>query len=141
MTDTLSKERRSANMRAVRTRNTRPEILVRRIARKLRHRMRLHPRNLPGKPDLTFPGIRKAVFVHGCFWHQHEGCRRATMPTTNRRFWRTKLRRNAVRDIEQLAAIRKLGWRAMVIWECEIKNEKRLAARLRRFLGGRVSLP
>ena len=134
MTDKVSKEQRSANMRAVRSRNTQPEVRVRQIAHALGYRFRLHFRKLPGKPDLAFPGRRKAIFVHGCFWHRHKGCRRASMPKSNRAFWRAKLARNASRDAEELAAIRKQGWRALVVWECEIKNEPRLAARLRRFL-------
>jgi len=134
MTDKVSKEQRSANMRAVRSRNTQPEVRVRQIVYALGYRFRLHFRKLPGKPDLAFPSLRKAVFVHGCFWHRHKGCRRASMPKSNRAFWRAKLARNASRDAEELAAIRKQGWRALVVWECEIKNELRLAARLRRFL-------
>lgn len=135
MTDSISKARRSANMRAVPSRNTRPEILVRRMAHSLGFRFRLHRPNLPGKPDIAFPAQQKAIFVHGCFWHQHKGCKRATVPKSNRGFWRLKLARNVARDAMQLAAIRKRGWRALVVWECEIKNERRLAAKMRRFLG------
>jgi DNA mismatch endonuclease (patch repair protein) len=134
MTDKISKERRSANMRAVRSRNTKPEIRVRQIAHGLGYRFRLNRRELPGRPDIAFPGRRKVVFVHGCFWHQHKGCRRASLPQSNYNFWRAKLAHNVERDAEQLVAIRKLGWRALVVWECEIKNERRLAARLCRFL-------
>jgi DNA mismatch endonuclease (patch repair protein) len=135
MTDRISKERRSANMRAVGSRNTRPEIRVRQIAHSLGYRFRLHERDLPGSPDIAFPGRQKAIFVHGCFWHRHNGCPRATVPQSNPGFWRKKLRRNAARDAKQLAAIKKRGWRALVVWQCEIKDEKRLRARLRRFLG------
>ncbi len=135
MTDKISKERRSANMRAVRSRNTQPEIRVRQIAHGLGYRFRLHRGDLPGKPDIAFPRLHKAVFVHGCFWHQHKGCRRASVPRSNVRFWRIKLGRNATRDAEQVAAIRRRGWRTLIVWECEIKDEKRLTARLRRFLG------
>jgi DNA mismatch endonuclease, patch repair protein len=135
MTDKISKARRSANMRAVRSRNTRPEIQVRRVAHCLGYRFRLHRRDLPGKPDIAFPGRQKAIFVHGCFWHQHSGCRRATVPKSNRTFWRSKFARNAERDAEQLAAIRKRGWRALVIWECETKDSLKLAHKIRRFLG------
>jgi DNA mismatch endonuclease, patch repair protein len=134
MTDKISKARRSANMRAVRSRNTRPEILVRQIAFGLGYRFRLHRADLPGKPDIAFPGRQKAIFVHGCFWHQHKGCRRATVPKSNRGFWRKKLGRNIARDAMQLAAIRKRGWRALVVWECEIKNKRRLAAKMKSFL-------
>jgi len=134
MTDTISKARRSANMRAVRSRNTAPEVRVRRLAHQLGYRFRLHQRKLPGTPDLTFPSQKKAIFVHGCFWHQHKHCPRAALPGTNRGFWRRKLTRNATRDAEQLRAISKKGWRSLVIWECETKNEERLAARLQKFL-------
>jgi DNA mismatch endonuclease, patch repair protein len=134
MIDKVSKEQRSANMRAVPSRNTRPEVRVRQIAYALGYRFRLHFRKLPGKPDIAFPGRRKAIFVHGCFWHRHMGCRRASIPKTNRAFWRAKLARNASRDAKELAAIKRQGWRALVVWECEIKNERRLAARLQRFL-------
>jgi DNA mismatch endonuclease (patch repair protein) len=121
-------------MRAVRSRNTKPEIRVRQIAYGLGYRFRLNRRELPGKPDIAFPGRRKVVFVHGCFWHQHKGCRRASLPQSNYVFWRAKLAHNVERDAEQVAAIRKLGWRVLVVWESEIKSERRLAARLRRFL-------
>lgn len=135
MTDKLSKELRSANMRAVHSRDTGPEIRVRRIAHGLGYRFRLHRRELPGKPDLAFLGQRKAIFVHGCFWHQHKGCKRATVPQSNTGFWLPKLERNAARDAKQLAALKESGWRALVVWECELKNERRLRSRLRRFLG------
>lgn len=127
-------------MRAVRSRNTKPEMRVRLIAHRLGYRFRLHRRDLPGKPDLAFPGLRKVIFVHGCFWHQHQGCRRGSAPTSNVEFWRSKLARNRARDFEQLAAVRKRGWRALVIWECQIKNETRLAERLNRFLSVRPSV-
>lgn len=134
MADKISKKQRSANMRAVRSGNTEPEMRVRRIAHRLGCRFRLGRRDLPGKPDLTFPGRRKVIFVHGCFWHQHQGCQRGSAPKSNVGFWRPKLVRNKARDAEQLAAVKKRGWRVLVIWECQTKDEKRLAARLRRFL-------
>lgn len=134
MSDHLSSAQRTANMRAVRSTNTSPEIRVRRIAHKLGYRFRLHRRDLPGKPDLSFSGKRKAVFVNGCFWHQHQGCRRATIPQTNSDFWSRKLARNVARDLAQVLALRQLGWNSLVVWECEIKNEKSLAGRLKRFL-------
>lgn len=134
MTDKLSTERRSANMRAVRGRDTKPEMRVRRIAHALGYRFRLHRRDLPGKPDLTFPRLKKVVFVHGCFWHQHQRCKRASMPTSNVKFWRAKLTRNAERDAGQVAAVKAAGWRALVVWECQLRNEERLRSRLRQFL-------
>jgi DNA mismatch endonuclease (patch repair protein) len=132
--DKLTQEQRSANMRAVRGRNTGPELLVRRIAHGLGYRFRLHRSDLPGKPDLAFPGRHKAVFVHGCFWHQHKGCPRGGSPESNRDFWQAKLARNVARDAQQVAALNERGWWTLVIWECQTKDEKRLAARLRRFL-------
>ena len=135
MTDKISKELRSANMRAVRSRDTMPEIRVRQIAHGLGYRFRLHRRELPGKPDLAFPGRRKAIFVHGCFWHQHKGCKRATVPQSNVGFWRPKLARNVARDTKQLAALKKSEWRVLVVWECETKDTRRLAGRLKKFLG------
>jgi DNA mismatch endonuclease (patch repair protein) len=140
MTDKISKERRSANMRAVKGRDTGPEKVVRSIARRLGYRFRLYSPTLPGRPDLLFPSRRAAIFVHGCFWHSHS-CKRGTLrPKTNRAFWKKKLGRNATRDKEQLTQLKDQGWRTLVVWECQTKNERRLAARLRRFLG-RVAAP
>lgn len=123
-------------MRAVRGVNTQPEMRVRQIAHGLGYRFRLHRRDLPGKPDLAFPGRRKVIFVHGCFWHQHQGCRRGSAPQSNVGFWRPKLARNKSRDAKQIAAVKRRGWRVLVIWECQTKNKNRLAARLNRFLSG-----
>jgi len=134
MADRISSERRSATMRAVHSRDTGPEIRVRQIVHGLRYRFRIHRVELPGKPDLVFPGPRKAIFVHGCFWHQHQGCKRATVPQSNTGYWSAKLRRNVERDATQIAALKESGWRVLVIWECELKNEGRMASRLRRFL-------
>src|ERR1035441_4869388 len=101
-------------MSAVRSRNTGPEIRVRQIAHGLGYRFRLHRRELPGKPDIAFPGRQKVVFVHGCFWHQHKGCPRASIPESNSEFWRNKLARNIARDAKQITAIKKSGWRVLV---------------------------
>ncbi|OXE37691.1 MAG: very short patch repair endonuclease [Phenylobacterium zucineum] len=135
MTDHISKERRSANMRAVGARNTKPEITVRRLAHQMGYRFRLHRADLPGKPDLTFPKRRAVIFVHGCFWHGHD-CKRGTpKPKNNADFWATKLARNVERDRRQLALLELSGWRALVVWECELKPEAALKARLVGFLG------
>ena len=134
MTDKITREQRSANMRAVRNRDTKPELIVRRVAHGLGYRFRLHPRGLPGRPDITFPGRHKVIFVHGCFWHHHNGCRRGTMPRSNVRFWRSKLAGNVRRDAEQLKKLRATGWRVLVVWECETGNDGPLRSRLRRFL-------
>ena len=134
MTDKLSKARRSANMRAVRSQDTRPEICVRQVAHALGYRFRLHRSELPGKPDVAFIKKRKAIFVHGCFWHQHKGCKRASMPQSNVSFWSTKLARNVARDADQLRSLKAVGWTALVVWECETKDKLKLAKRLSRFL-------
>ncbi len=136
MTDKLSKEQRSANMRAVKGHDTRPEMIVRRLTHRMGYRFRLHRSDLLGKPDLVFPGRRAVVFVHGCFWHGHT-CKRGTgKPKANAAFWDAKLSRNAERDAEQLSRLKSDGWRALVIWECETKNELPLAAKIRNFLNG-----
>lgn len=121
-------------MARVRGRNTRPEMTVRRLVHNLGYRYRLHLADLPGKPDLVFGRRRKVIFVHGCFWHQHPGCRRATKPTTNREFWSDKLQRNVDRDAAQLAALEVQGWQALIIWECEIKKRAELAAKICTYL-------
>lgn len=121
-------------MRAVRDRDTKPEMRVRQIVHALGYRFRLHRKGLPGKPDLTFPRLKKVVFVHGCFWHQHPKCKRASMPISNMQFWRAKLARNFERDAQHLAALKAAGWRALVVWECQLRKEERLQRRLHRFL-------
>lgn len=126
---------RSANMRAVKASDTRPEMLVRRLIHRLGYRYRLHQKDLPGRPDLVFRARRKILFVHGCFWHSHAGCPRATVPKENRAFWTEKLTKNAVRDAKQLAALEAAGWHTLVIWECETRDVGSLTRRLQSFLG------
>lgn len=135
MTDKISAERRSANMRAIRSRGMKPEIRVRQTAHGLGYRFRLHRNDLPGKPDLIFVRLNKVIFVHGCFWHQHQNCRDGHVPKSNRSYWKPKLARNAERDAEHLAALKANGWKSLVIWECEITDERKLSLRLKRFLG------
>lgn len=132
---TLSADRpiRSALMAAIRSKDTRPELVVRRLAHAMGFRYRLHDRRLPGKPDMTFPAKRKIIFVHGCFWHQH-GCAASHLPRTNESYWLPKLERNQERDIEHLAALRLAGWKCLVIWECQISSPASLRRRLLRFL-------
>lgn len=126
MTDKLDPVRRSANMARVRGKDTGPELRVRRAAHRLGLRFRLHRKDLPGKPDLVLPKYRLAVFVHGCFWHRHEGCRRATMPASRTEFWTAKFAATISRDRRQIAELQALGWRAVVIWECELKDDLEL---------------
>jgi DNA mismatch endonuclease, patch repair protein len=137
--DTVSKSVRSRMMSAVKNRNTSPELRVRSLAHRLGYRFRLHGKDLPGRPDLVFRSRRKAVFVHGCFWHQHAApkCPGGRAPKSNLRYWAPKLAKNVMRDRRNLAALKALKWKALVVWECETRNEVRLAKRLIRFLGPR----
>ncbi len=137
MTDVFDTEKRSAVMRAVKSRGTAPELKVRRAAHALGLRFRLGRSDLPGKPDLVFPSRRIALFVHGCFWHGHDCARGARMPHTNRTYWQAKIARNMERDAASLASLRKLDWKPAVIWECETKD----AARLARLVTRRVGKP
>ena len=136
MVDTVSKLIRSRMMAAIKSKNTSPEIVVRSIAHRLGYRFRLHARDLPGHPDLVFRSRKKVVFVHGCFWHQHSSakCPDGRMPKSNRPYWRAKLRKNTARDKRSLTALKKLRWKALVVWECETQNQDRLMRVLARFL-------
>lgn len=125
---------RSENMRAIRSKDTLPEMAVRSLVHKLGYRFRLHRADLPGKPDLTFPARRKVIFVHGCFWHSH-GCKSGLIPKSNRGFWLPKLRRNSVRDRKNIEALRHQGWAVLVIWQCELKDSRSVGLRVKRFLG------
>jgi DNA mismatch endonuclease, patch repair protein len=129
----VADERRRANMRAVHAKNTGLELIVRGIAHRLGLRYRLHRRDLPGRPDLTFPKWKTIIFVNGCFWHQHPGCKKATIPVTNRAFWQEKLRRNAERDHQTIERLMALGWRVLVIWECQIRDSNLVAKILSRY--------
>jgi len=128
-----SPEERARMMRAFKRSDTAPEMAVRQLAHRMGYRYRLHRRDLPGNPDLVFVARRKVVFVHGCFWHSH-GCHLTRLPRANLGYWIPKLRGNLDRDKRSLKALAAIGWRSLVIWECEVKDLKRLAARLRRFL-------
>ncbi len=132
--DVVTPERRSAMMSKIRGRNTRPELRVRKTAHRLGLRFRLHRRDLPGTPDLVFPARRKAVFVHGCFWHSHAGCRYAYKPKSNVAFWKDKLQKNLDRDVRTARELKALGWDVIVIWECETKDDDRLVG----ILNGRI---
>src|SRR5919106_1632532 len=127
MADVHTPEQRSRNMAAIRGKNTAPELVVRRIAHRLGYRFRLHRRDLPGRPDLVFPRLRKVILVHGCFWHQHPGCSLARSPKSRPDYWLPKLRRNQERDAKAAEALKGLGWDLMVLWECEAAAEERLA--------------
>lgn len=125
---------RSALMARVRGKDTGPEIAVRRAAHRLGFRFRLHRSDLPGSPDLVFPRSKKAIFVHGCFWHRHPGCVRTTTPKTRTAYWLEKFRVNVARDERVVRELRASGWKVLVVWECQTFDELKLAKRLSRFL-------
>ena len=130
MTDIVDTKCRSEMMARIRGRDTAPELAVRRIAHRMGLRFRLHRKNLPGRPDLVFPKHRLAVFVHGCFWHRHEGCRYASTPKSRAAFWAEKFAANVERDARQETALKTLGWRVLVIWQCETKDEAAVERKL-----------
>lgn len=121
-------------MRANKAKDTTPELAVRRLLHSMGYRFRLHRSDLPGSPDIVFPGRRKIVQVHGCFWHQHPGCRHATLPMTRRDYWLPKLARNTERDAQAKTDLRDLGWSVATVWQCELKDLGALSSRLRDFL-------
>ncbi len=125
---------RSANMRAIRSTDMAPEITVRSLAHRLGYRFRLHRKDLPGKPDLVFVSRRKVIFVHGCFWHSHT-CKAAHVPKSNLHYWLPKLERNKKRDQNTIEALTADGWKSLIVWECETRDETDLRKRLKRFLG------
>lgn len=128
--DKLDPARRSANMARVRSKDTGPELKVRRVAHRMGLRFRLHRRDLPGTPDLVFPKHRLAVFVHGCFWHRHKGCSRTSMPATRVEFWQEKFDATVARDKDALAGLDMLGWKTLVLWECELASAEEIAKAL-----------
>lgn len=131
MIDIVDSRKRSELMANIRGRDTAPERAVRKIAHRMGLRFRLYRKGLPGRPDLVLPKYRLAVFVHGCFWHQHEGCQYAHIPKTRTGYWRDKFSRNVERDKENEEALRSLGWNVLVVWECEVGDEERVGKRLK----------
>ena len=132
LVDRLTPERRSWLMSRVGGKNTTPEIVVRKIAHSLGLRFRLHRRDLPGTPDLVFPKWRTAIFVHGCFWHRHSGCAKASTPKTRTKYWRDKFKSNVGRDKRNTDLLRKHGWSVVTVWECETKDVESVRATLAR---------
>lgn len=133
LADNLDPETRSKVMAAVRQRDTAPEMLVRRMLHRMGYRYRLHRRDLPGSPDLVFPTRKKAIFVHGCFWHGHT-CPKGALPKTRRDFWRAKITKNQKRDARTLVQLQAIGWKAFTVWQCELADRANLECRLVRFL-------
>lgn len=120
--DRHTPEQRHRNMAAVKGKNTKPEIVVRKLLHKLGYRFRLHRKDLPGRPDIVLPKYKTVIFIHGCFWHRHPNCKYASTPSTNTEFWEKKLEENVRRDREDVDKLDKLGWRVITIWSCELKN-------------------
>lgn len=135
MVDNLTVEQRSRTMARVKGKGTSPEMKVRRLAHSMGCRYRLHRRDLPGNPDLVFARLRKIIFVHGCFWHGHEGCKAAKKPASNTGYWLPKLERNKARDKDSLERLTEAGWQVLVIWECQTRDHDRLRLILSDFLG------
>ena len=135
MTDKISEKARSWNMSRIRSRDTKPEIAVRRLLHSAGYRFRVDDRTLPGRPDVVFSRRKAVIFVHGCFWHQHKGCIDCSRPDSNRSYWEPKLLRNVLRDEENLKRLSEMEWRALVIWECETKDLGAVITRCVQFLG------
>lgn len=123
--DRVNPEKRSEIMSHIRGKNTKPELLVRSLLHRAGFRFRLHRKELPGKPDIVLPKYKTVVFVHGCFWHGHQGCSKAALPQTNTAFWQEKLAKNASRDARTHALLRQDGWKVIVVWQCEIAQLRR----------------
>ena len=138
MTDTLSSQERSRLMSRIRGKDTKPELVVRSLLHSMGYRFRLHRRDLPGCPDIVLPRHGICIFVHGCFWHLHRNCKDARIPKTKRAWWQKKLEGNAARDKRHAAALRRLGWRVLTIWECHTEKPDRLVSRLQKILSSKT---
>lgn len=134
MTDVFNKNKRSQIMSRIGGKNTKPEIIVRKLLHSLGYRFRLHRKDLPGKPDIILPRWKAVIFVHGCFWHGHKGCKRAGRPQTHADFWKNKIEGNMKRDAANIEQLVKLGYRCLVIWQCETKEIEILREKLTAFL-------
>ena len=132
--DNLDAQRRSENMRRIRSKNTKPEVLLRSLLHRHGYRFRLHRKDLPGKPDIVFPGRRKVIFVHGCFWHQHATCREGRLPRTRLEYWKPKLAGNIARGETAINDLQEAGWTVQVVWECELIGNE-IPEKIKLFLG------
>ena len=135
--DKITPDRRSENMRNIRSKGMKPELVVRKLTHGMGYRYRLHRSDLPGKPDIVFLGRKKAIFVHGCFWHQHPApsCKIVRVPKSNQDYWLPKLKRNVEKDIAVQRQLQQSGWNVLVVWECQTKDLQTLCERISRFLG------
>ena len=132
--DTVSKKKRSEIMSRIRGKNTKPELIVRKYLSSKGYRYKLHDKNLPGRPDLVLKKHQTAVFVNGCFWHQHPGCKKATSPKSNNVYWDAKLAKNVDRDKKNIETIENEGWRCLILWECETKDQEALQEKIKIFM-------
>ena len=128
--DRHTPEQRHRNMAAVKGKNTKPEIAVRKLLHKLGYRFRLHRKDLPGKPDIVLPKYKTVIFIHGCFWHRHAGCKYASTPSSNTVFWEKKFEENVARDRKNIEKLETLGWKVITIWGCEVNEEERVLSAL-----------
>lgn len=133
--DKITPEKRSWVMAQVKAQNTRPEKIVRSLLHRLGYRFRLHRKELPGRPDIVLPKYRTAIFVNGCFWHAHPGCKRVRIPEEHREYWLQKLDKNRIRDAKNIMMLKNAGWHVLIIWECELKNVELTQKRLIDFFG------
>ena len=127
-------EQRSRNMSAIKSKNTKPEITVRKLLHSMGYRFRLHKKDLPGSPDIVLPKYKTVIFVHGCFWHRHQNCKYASNPKTRREFWEKKFKENIERDKKTQEKLKNLGWKTNIVWECEIKKQDKLIKKIEDFL-------
>ena len=136
MTDHLSPAERSRNMGKIKSKNTKPEKMVRSLLHSHGFRFRLHNKNLPGRPDITLKKYNTVIFVNGCFWHHHKNCSRANIPKSNKGYWIPKIERNKIRDKQNIAELKKFKWKVLVVWECEVKNTDKIWNKLCKQLRG-----
>jgi DNA mismatch endonuclease, patch repair protein len=134
MVDVLTKSQRSFNMSQIRDKNTKPEIKIRSIVHRMGFRYSLHKNNLPGKPDIVLSRLKKIIFVHGCFWHMHKCKYGKVKPATNVNFWQVKRQGNVTRDKRNLKELKKLGWKVLIIWECQTKKAEKIVKKIKHFL-------
>ena len=138
MTDTLTIPERSRLLAKIKSKNTGPERIVRSLLHRAGRRFRIHVRALPGTPDIVLPGSRVVVFIHGCFWHRHAGCKGASTPKTHKKFWTEKFARNIANDRKHRRRLRRLGWRVVTIWECQLRHPEKALARIEKVLPARM---
>lgn len=132
--DNLTKSQRSLLMSKVHGKNTGPELIVRRLLHLSGYRYRLHQKNLPGSPDIVFASRKKVIFIHGCFWHRHQGCKMTTTPSTRKKFWQSKFEANIARDAKNIQVLKELGWKSYIVWGCQTKDIASLSISIFKFL-------